>query len=259
MPLPRVHLFEFNDSPWVPAAVRESLVEALSRTLVWARVLRGLAAPFATFIEQTGAREVLDLCAGAGGPAAILARELRRAGRRPPRFLLTDLLPHPEVWDALRIADPDAIDFVTTSLDATGTPHDLGAGRVRTIINALHHLPPAAAGSMLRCACEESPGVFVAEVFGRAPSRFPTIAVPGIAALAVTPFVSTRHRMVRALLLPVTFAAAAWDVFVSTLRMYTEAELREMVAPVGKAFRWSYGTYSFPLGGRGYWFSGVRA
>jgi hypothetical protein len=65
MPLPRVQLFEFNDSPWVPVATRESLVEALSRTLVWARVLRGLTAPFAAFIEQTGAREVLDLCAGA--------------------------------------------------------------------------------------------------------------------------------------------------------------------------------------------------
>lgn len=259
MSLPRLQLFEFNDSPWVPVAMRESLVEALSHTLVWARVLRGLAAPFAAFIEQTGAREVLDLCAGAGGPAAILVRELRRSGRTPPHFLLTDLLPHPEVWDALRRADPDAIGFVPASVDATAIPRDLGAGRARTIINALHHLPPALAGSVLRGACRESSGVFVAEVFGRNPLRFPTIAVPGIAALAVTPFVSPRRRLAKALLLPVTFIAAAWDVFVSTLRMYTETELREMVAPVGEAFRWSYGTYSFPLGGRGYWFSGVRA
>lgn len=259
MPLPRAQLFEFNDSRWAPVAIRESLVEALSRTLVWARVLRGLAGPFASFLDETGAREVLDLCAGAGGPAAILVRELRRAGRAPPRFLLTDLLPHLELWDALRRADPDAIEFVPASVDATAIPRDLGAGRARTIINALHHLPPALAGAVLRGACEEGPGVFVAEVFGRNPLRFPSIAVPGAAALAVTPFLSPRHRLAKSLLLPITFVAAAWDVFASTLRVYTERELREMVAPVGNAFRWSYGTYAFPFGGRGFWFSGVRA
>ena len=31
-----------------------------------------------------------------------------------------------------------------------------------------------------------------------------------------------------------------------------------MVAPLGDAFEWSYGTYPFALGGRGAWFAGVR-
>lgn len=258
MPLPRLHLFEFNDSTWAPLAMRESLVEALSRTLRMAGVLRGLAGPFADFAEKTGAQEVLDLCAGAGGPAAILVSELRRAGRTPPRFLLTDLLPHPEVWEELRRAEPDAIGFVPTPVDATDIHRELGAGRARTIINALHHLPPALAGSVLRGACEQGPGVFVAEVFGRNPLRFPSIALPGIPALAMIPLLSPRRRVAKALLLPLTFAAAAWDVFVSTLRQYTESELRGMVAPLGEAFRWTYGTFDFPLGGRGFWFSGVR-
>ena len=30
------------------------------------------------------------------------------------------------------------------------------------------------------------------------------------------------------------------------------------LAPLGDAFEWSYGTFAFPLGGRGYWFAGVR-
>lgn len=258
MPIPRRQLFEFNDSAWAPAALRELLIEALSRTLAWGRVLRTLAPPFASFVEQTGVREVLDLCAGAGGPAAILARELREAGRTPPRFLLTDSFPHPEAWEALHRADPDAIGYVSDPLDATVIPRELGAGRARTMINALHHLSPARAASILRGACEDGPGVFVAEVFERNPVRFPTIAVPGVVALTVTPFVSPRRRLAKALLLPVALVAAAWDVFVSTLRVYTESELREMVAPLGAGFRWSYGTYSFPLGGRGFWFSGVR-
>ena len=129
VPIPRVQLFEFNDSAWAPAALRELLIEALSRTLAWGRILRALATPFASFVEQTGVREVLDLCAGAGGPAAILARELRQAGRTPPRFLLTDLLPHPEAWEALRRADPDGIGYLPDSIDATVVPRQLGAGR----------------------------------------------------------------------------------------------------------------------------------
>ena len=43
----------------------------------------------------------------------------------------------------------------------------------------------------------------------------------------------------------------------STLRVYTEADLRSMVAPLGDAFRWEYGTYDFKPFGRGYYFRGV--
>ena len=96
MTLPRLHLFEFNDSTWAPVALREALIESLSRALDWGRMLQGLTAPFGEFLARTGATEVLDLCAGAGGPAVVLVRALRRAGKVPPRFLLTDLQPHPE-------------------------------------------------------------------------------------------------------------------------------------------------------------------
>jgi 16S rRNA G527 N7-methylase RsmG len=36
-------------------------------------MLRGLAAPFAEFLDRAGPREVLDIGAGAGGPARLLA------------------------------------------------------------------------------------------------------------------------------------------------------------------------------------------
>ena len=94
MSLPRMQLLEFNDETWVPDAIRESLIESLSRALDWGRMLRGLVAPFAKFLEETQAREVLDLCSGAGGPVVVLATELKRAGKAVPRFLLTDILPH---------------------------------------------------------------------------------------------------------------------------------------------------------------------
>ncbi len=256
--LPRLQLFEFNDLDAAPRALRESLIESLSRALDWGRMLRGLAAPFAAFLEETRATEVLDLCAGAGGPAMILAEEFRRAGKTPPRFLLTDLQPHPEVWEAMRVRDREAIDYVAEPVDATNIPTALGAGRVRMIINSLHHLPPPLAAAVLRSACAEGPGVFVAEGFERNPLRFLPFTPMGALSVLVNPWLSPRNRLAKLAMIPLTLAVAPWDGFVSTLRVYSEAELREMVAPLGASFKWSYGTFPFALGGRGYWFSGVR-
>jgi hypothetical protein len=44
---------------------------------------------------------------------------------------------------------------------------------------------------------------------------------------------------------------------VSTLRIYDEADLRALVAPLGDGFHWTYGTYRHGLLGRGYYFFGV--
>ncbi|MSP61691.1 MAG: hypothetical protein EXR72_15425 [Myxococcales bacterium] len=259
--LARRQLFEFNDSPWAPLALRETIVEALSRTLAWGRILHGLTGPFRQFLDESGAHEVLDLCAGAGGPAAILASEIARSGALPPRFLLTDLHPHPEAWARLRDAHPGVIDFAPQSVDATCIPEELGAGRVRVIINALHHFPPDLAGAILRGASAGAPGIFIAEGFDRNPLRFAALVPAGLPALLATPFLSPRRKLQKALLTfatPAVVATSLWDGLVSTLRVYTEGELRAMVAPLGPAFRWTYGTYTFRPFGRGYFFHGVR-
>ena len=261
MDLPRVHLFEHNDSPFVPAALRETVVESLGRPLSWGRILRGLATPFARFLDHAGVTEVLDLCSGAGDPAVILGQELIRAGKAPPRFLLTDLQPHPDGWARLRDQHPTWIDFVADPVDATRIPSELGASRARLIVNALHHFRPDLAGEIVRGACEGGPGIFIAEGFERSPLGFPPFALAGLPALYLNPLLAPRRRLQKALLTwatPIALAASAWDGFVSTLRVYTERELRAMVAPLGDAFEWEYGTYRFHPFGRGYYFMGVR-
>src|SRR5205085_6033181 len=61
MTLRRRHLFEFNDTPGVPDFVRDTIIESLSRTIAWGRVLRDLVRPFTTFVRNAGATEVLDI------------------------------------------------------------------------------------------------------------------------------------------------------------------------------------------------------
>lgn len=260
MALPRVQLFEFNDSPWAPRALRDTIVESLSRTLSWGHLLAGLVAPFEEFVARAGVDEVLDVCAGAAGPACILVDEIRRAQRRPPRFVLTDINPQPGPWQAARARFPDEIRFIAEPVDATAIPPAIAGGRARVIINSFHHFSPALAASILRDAVEGSAGIFIAEPFERNPLRFGTFIPVGLVALALNPFLSDRDRLQKLFMTygsPTVAAVALWDGVISTLRVYSRQELEAMVAPLGDRFTWTFGHHYFSPGGRGYYFYGV--
>jgi len=257
--LPRLQLLEWNDHAATPPVLRDAIVETLSRALRWGRMLRGLVEPFQQFLAAAATDEVLDLCAGAGGPARVLATELATRGTAP-RFLLTDLYPRPEPWVAARDEHPGVIDFVEDPVDATAIPADLAGGRARMVINAFHHFPPPLAHAILADAVTGSRGIFISEAFDRNPLRFLAFAPAGLAALLAEPLLSKQDRLTKAMLVwatPIALAAGTWDGLVSTMRIYEEADLRAMVAPLGDRFRWTYGTYRAPFGGRGYYFYGV--
>ena len=256
MSLPRLQAFEFNDLAATPDALRETIVETLSRALAWGRMLRGLVAPFRAFLDAAGTDDVLDLCAGAGGPAAILRREIARSGAAPPRITMTDLFPRVDMWTPL--AEP-GLDWVDAPVDATAIPAPLADGRARTVINAFHHFPPPLATAILADAVRASRGIFISEAFGRNPLQFRQFGLPGLAALLANPILARRHRAAKALLTwatPVALLAGTWDGLVSTMRVYTEDELRAMAAHA-PGFRWTFGTYDAPFGGRGTYFWGV--
>ncbi len=260
MALPRLQLFEFNDSPWAPRALRDTIVESLSRTLLWGHFLGGLVAPFEEFVARAGVAEVIDVGAGAAGPARILAREIRAAGRRPPRFVLTDLLPQVDAWRAARDEYPEDIDFVAEPVDGTAMPRQISAGRARIIINVFHHFPPALAAALLRDAVAGSAGVFIAEAWERNPLRFLGFVPVGLPALLANPLLTRSQRLQKLLLTfatPVVIAASLWDGLVSTMRVYSREDLEAMVAPLGDRFEWTWGYHEYALGGRGYYFYGV--
>jgi len=257
MLLPRLQLFEWNDLA-APVALRETIVETLSRSLRWGRMLRGLVAPFREFLAAAGTDRVLDLCAGAGGPAAILRGELARDGGEPPRFTLTDLFPRVDEWSRLAA---HGLDYVEEPVDATAIPDALGRGRARTIINAFHHFPPPLAAAIIADAVRSSRGLFISEAFDRNPLHFAAaFGPPGLAALIANPVLARHRRVEKALLTwatPIALLAGTWDGVVSALRMYSEDDLRAM-ADAAPGFRWTYGTYASPRG-RGTYFWGVPA
>lgn len=259
--LPRLQLFEFNDAPWAPPLLKQTVIDALSRAIRWGRLMDGLVDPLAACLEAAGTAKVLDLCAGAGGPAIVLSEAMARRGH-DAHFLMTDLLPHLAEWRAACAAAPARLDYVAEPVDATAVPAALGAGRVRVIINALHHFPPPVARQVLRGACADAPGVFVAESLVRNPLSFAAMAPVGVAALMAAPLLAADRRLARALLTwvtPIALAVSAWDGTVSSMRMYEPAELTAMVADL-PGWSWTSGRYAHSGGlGRGSWLCGARA
>jgi hypothetical protein len=260
MHLPRLQLFEFNDTPSVPKVLRQSIISALSRTLRWGHMLDGLVQPFVDFLAASGARDVLDLASGAGDPAVVLLQALKARGQPLPVMTLTDLQPHPDAWRALSAVDPDHVRFIEEPVDATRLTPQLAQGRARTIINALHHFPPALAQQALLGMAKDGPGVFVAEGLVRNPLSFVAMMPWGIPALLAEPVLAPDAKLQRAALTwlsPVALLASAWDGTVSTFRCYSRDELMAFVEPLGPLWRWEFGHYDVAAFGQGSYFWGV--
>ena len=260
MSLPRLQLFEFNDRVTTPQSLRDTVIETLSGILDEGGVVRATIPVIESFLETSGHDKIIDLCAGAGGPAAILCREMLADGKTPPHILETDLFPRTEAWRAARDSHPDYIDFVPSPVDATQIPADLSAGRARIIFNAFHHFPPQLGAAILQAAVDDRAPIMLIEGFERHPRGILPFARTGVRVMLQLPLRSPKQRAQKMLwtwLTPVGLAVGAWDGLVSTLRVYNARELFAMVAPFGSSYAWDYGTYDFPHGGRGMYFQGI--
>ncbi len=258
----RIQAFEFNDLSFVPKAMRDSIIEALGRTLDWGRMLEGLVPELARFYSEARVKEVLDLGAGAGTPAVILARALRKEAITPPKFILTDLYPRVQTWKALKSRYPEDIDFVETPVDATAIDPELSQLKARQIINVLHHFPEPVALGLLQDSIEARSPIFIAEAFRREPLQFLNFAPMGIPSLLLNPLLSPTQRLQKALLTwgsPVLLMASIWDGLVSTLRIYEPEDLMRMIrtCPGHEAYSWRTGSYTYLPKGEGFYLYGV--
>ncbi len=259
--MPRLHAFEFNDSPACPRFVRESIVEVLGTTLRQGKIYDGVAPVFAEFCERAGADTVLDLCSGSGEPASIFIEALERVGVEPPTFVTSDLFPNLSRMDAVAARHPGRVHVIREAVDATDVPSEIDQP-ARTIISAFHHFQPdLARGILVDCVAKRRP-VFILEPFPRELLRLVSISCSAFFPLLLNPLTAERGRLQKALFTYVIGAiplAGVWDAIISTCRVYSEAELREMVADSGSGFEWEYREVPYSMGGRAVVFYGVPA
>ncbi|MCK6508034.1 class I SAM-dependent methyltransferase, partial [Myxococcota bacterium] len=175
-----MHLVELEDLPWFPAILRDGGTAFLGFAERMSGHGRLMAPPLFEALRETGQTHLVDLCSGSGGPAAVMADELKKRGVEVT-VTLTDLYPHPEAFAHAAAESGGRVQGRSTPVDATAVPQDLRG--FRTIFNAFHHFTPEQAQAVLQDAVRQGQPIGIFEVVSR--------ELPMLLGLLMTPLTVT--------------------------------------------------------------------
>lgn len=249
--MPRLHLWEIHEQAWCPTPIRDGATDCLRVVATVGHQYKYVAPLLQDALFATGATQIVDLCAGGGGPWIQLGPMLQTNAGEPVPILLTDLYPH-QVDTVTQAEARRQLQFVTTPVDATQLPPDLLG--FRTLFTAFHHFPPAQAQAILQDAVNAGQGIAIFEQTARTPlALLMMYLLPWLAWLAV--FFIRPWRLSRffwTFVIPAIPLVLWFDGMVSCLRTYSAAELTAMVstlhpAPDGTDYVWQIGAVRSPL------------
>src|SRR5262245_17764825 len=235
----RLQLVELEDQPWFPRAWRD----AGTAYLELAARLAGHSAQLAPALERalraSGAKRIVDLCSGGGGPVVAITEELARKGE-PVEVLLTDFYPNLPAFERARERSGGRIAFSAAPVDATRVP--AGLAGLRTVFNAFHHFRPESAARILESAVEARQPIAVFEIVGREPASFLGILLAPLLFALALPFLRPFdwRWLPFTYLVPVLPLFVLWDGLVSCLRVYMPEDLRELLARLPARHREAY-------------------
>jgi hypothetical protein len=224
----RLHLVELHDLAVCPPSLRDALTDFLAFSLNLAGAYDPAGPLLRRAIARTGARRIVDLCSGAGGPWSKLAKEVGVP------VLLTDLYPH---QGGAGGAD---LPFYPEPVDARAVPEALDG--FRTLFTSFHHFRPAEARAILADAVRRGQGIAVFEAARRAPREIAVVAFTWLGAIAVAPFIRPWRwsRFFWNYLPPVLPLVGTFDGVVSCLRAYSPEELAQLVQGLD-TYEWEIG------------------
>jgi hypothetical protein len=240
--LPRLHLLELEDQPWLPSVLRDGATDFLetSQRLIGAS---SLAAPrVRRLLESSGLRQIVDLASGGGGPALRMRRSLALEGL-DVELLLTDRYPNRSAFAHAVAGDGARVRAHFEPVDARSVPADLPG--VRTLFNALHHFEPPEVRAILADAVNDRRPIAAFELSDRSIVGLLSMAMVPLWVLLLTPLARPFRwsRLLFTYLLPAIPAVCLWDGVVSQLRTYLPEELLALAAEAdsASAYRWESG------------------
>jgi hypothetical protein len=244
----RVHLFEWEDQPWLPRVFRDFITDQLRYTHnepMREPVNAAIAARLAALLARTGTTQIVDLCAGAGGPVARIGRILMDDLSLPVNILLTDLYPNVAAFKEIEAQSGGRLRARYESTNACDVPADLTG--VRTLFTALHHFEPPVVKMVLADAVRKGAPIAVFEPLERTVRMMALVGlISFLRGFTHTPWVGrlTAERFLFTYILPIAPAMFGWDGFVSTLRTYTADELLSLAHSVdGDRYEWEAGRF----------------
>ena len=245
--MPRIHLFEFEDQPWFPSRIRDAGTAYLRFVATLSGQARLLAPKLREALEASGETRIVDLCSGGAGPIPAVVEALAAEGIEVTATL-TDRYPNAASFEHVSARSSGRIGFRAESLDATRVPHELPG--LRTLFSALHHFKPDAARAILQSAVDSGQPIAAIESVSRHPAAIVGILFAPLAVCVALPFLRPFHWswLLFTYLIPVIPLFVLWDGLVSCLRVYSIAELGDLVRGLegGERFDWDIGHIALP-------------
>jgi hypothetical protein len=245
----RMKLMELHDQDWFPRVFRDGLTDALQSILNLGAVYAPIAPRLGRAIAAAGARRVVDLCSGGGGPWPWLRRSIDAQSAAAIEICLTDQYPNIGAFERARAAAGGAITYCAEPVDAARVP--AGLRGFRTMFTSAHHFPPEEVAAMLQDAVDRGQGIAMFDTATRHALTIALTCVVPVAALLVTPFLRPFRwsRIFWTYAIPAIPLALWVDGIVSCLRAYSPAELRDMTARISApGYTWEIGEESWIRG-----------
>ena len=246
----RVHTLEFEDLAWFPDVLRNAMTRVI---VVFSRVVGvrdGLVAVITRVLREERLDRIVDLGSGAGGVMPEVLQQIRQQpGLETTELLLTDLYPNRDTVEAIRAQGRREIAYRSEPLSALQL-EDAPAG-LKTMVNCFHHMRPAQAGAILESAQRHRQPLLVYEI-AEPPMPFAlwclglplNLAFVGLMALLLTPFVRPLSvgQLFFTYLIPIIPLFYAWDGANSVPRVYSRADLDELLDPIRRNdYAWETG------------------
>ena len=235
----RIHFIEIGDEPWCPLAIRRGVTDYCRFVTEVTGAFNAVAPLLAGALKKTGARSILDMGSGAGGPWLRLQPLLRQLGVDVP-VCLSDHDPNIEALERARRLSGGAITYHAEPVDATQVPAELTG--FRTIFSAFHHLRPDQARAALADAAAKGQGIAVFDWTRPSILLFPLLLGTPLRVMIATPFIRPFRwsRLFWTYLVPALPLVLLFDMVVSLLRVYSQQELRDLTAGLDH-YHWEVG------------------
>jgi hypothetical protein len=237
--LRRLQLFEVLDLQWCPRAVRRAATDYLEAITSRTDVYRFIREDIFRAVAASGAKHVVDLCSGAGGPWLSPGWRAALTRHAPLTVILTDKFPS-DALSARLGADP-SMSCVDFPVDAASVPESLRG--FRTIFSSFHHFPDNKARAVLADAVRAGDGFASAEVTLRNVRALATMMfIVPLLVLVLTPAIRPFRwsRLLLTYIVPMIPLVILWDGTVSCLRTRTPQELLALTS-VFPQYEWVAG------------------
>lgn len=248
----KFRLFEFEDKTWLPAIIREGMMDYLRFILNTANLYQPVSLKIVELLAHAKTKQVIDLCSGGGGTIEKIQQNILNDYQQKVPFVLTDIFPNSNAYKYIQQKTQGKISFVSTPVNAANV--DVSLVGVRTIFSAFHHFDESVAAAVLKNAvtAKEPIGIFD----GGDKNIFFILLIiflHPIAFFVFTPFFRPFKwsRLLFTYIIPIIPLCAIWDGIVSITHLYTPTQLIAIATQVdADNYHWEAGKLKNKLGMR---------